>query len=563
VPLLGRVRIATKIFAVIAGIGVVVGGCVWYAQAQMTAIDDAYGRFIRSDARAVESAQRLNQQIYKLNYFVYRTLGETYVEPKKAAGAGFEATLPEIRATLAALKAQAPEFAKAVGAQEARVDRFLQEVIEVRRLAGMNMNEDALDLIHETIDPTFDAMVQEGNSLSERIQAAMSRGSEALTARTDATRHALIGISAAGLLLGLLTAALVTVLGITRPIGRLVGILQRMARGESEAPIAEARRGDEIGAVARAVEDIRTLVARKAAEQAETARIADEAAAGARRRAMLDLADGFEAAVGGIVGDVSSAAGELQSTASTMTATAAETAAQSTAVAAAAEEAASNVGTVAAAAEELGASVQEIGRQVSGSAALAQSAVAEADQTAQLVQDLSGAVARIGDVVTMITGIASQTNLLALNATIEAARAGEAGRGFAVVAAEVKELAGQTARATDEITAQIGRIQGSTGQAVTAIGGIGARIREISVVASSIAAAVEQQGAATQEIVRNVAQAATGTVEVTRNIAGVAGAAEGTGAAAHDLLASASSLSRQSGELGTEVARFLATVRAA
>ncbi len=278
-PLLGRVRIATKIFAVIAGIGVVVGGCVWYAQAQMTAIDDAYGRFITGDARAVESAQRLNQQIYKLNYFVYRTLGETYIEPKKAAGAGFEATLPEIKATLAALTAQAPEFVTAIGAQEARVDRFLQEVVEVRRLAGMNMNEDALELIHEKIDPTFDAMVQEGNSLSERIQAAMSRGSEALSRRTDATRHALIGISAAGLLLGLLTAALITVLGITRPIGRLVGILQRMARGESEAPIAEARRGDEIGAVARAVEEIRALVARKAAEQAETARIADEAAA--------------------------------------------------------------------------------------------------------------------------------------------------------------------------------------------------------------------------------------------------------------------------------------------
>ena len=350
---------------------------------------------------------------------------------------------------------------------------------------------------------------------------------------------------------------------LTRPLGRLVGALQRMARGEIDAEIKEAARGDEIGAVGKAVEGIKAMVARKAAEEAEVKRIAEAAAAQERRRTMIELADGFERAVGGIVGMVSSSATELQATAQQMTATATETASQSTTVAAAAEEAAVNVQTVAAAAEELGSSVEEIGRQVSGSAQLAQSAVGEADVTAALVRALSQNASRIGDMVGMISSIASQTNLLALNATIEAARAGTAGRGFAVVASEVKALAEQTAKATEEIARQIGEVQGVTGQAVTAIGGITARIHEIDNVATSIAAAVEQQGAATQEIVRNVSQASTGTNEVTGNIASVAQASEETGAAASQVLSAASELSRQSEHLGVEVARFLATVRAA
>ncbi|TXM67828.1 methyl-accepting chemotaxis protein [Methylobacterium sp. WL120] len=383
---------------------------------------------------------------------------------------------------------------------------------------------------------------------------------EASAASASAT---LIIATAAGLLGTLALACTIVVFGITRPLGSLVNVLQGMAKGDVDATIRAADRGDEIGAVGRAVEGIKAMVAQKASEQAEIKRIADEAAGTERKRTMVALADGFEQAVGGIIGMVSSSATELQATAQTMTATATETANQSITVAAAAEEAAANVHTVAAAAEELGSSVQEISRQVAGSSDLARTAVGEADQTLHLVEALSQASARIGDMVGLISNIASQTNLLALNATIEAARAGEAGRGFAVVASEVKELAGQTARATEEIGTQIGQIQGVTGQAVTAIGSIAARIREINEVAASITASVEQQGAATQEIVRNVAQASTGTTEVTSNIAGVAQASEETGAAANEVLSAASELSRQSEHLGSEVDRFLRTVRAA
>ncbi len=89
-----------------------------------------------------------------------------------------------------------------------------------------------------------------------------------------------------------------------------------MARGEIEAEIKESVRRDEIGAVGKAVDGIKAMVARKAAEEAEVKRRADEAAAAERKRTMIELADGFERAVGGIVGMVSSSATELQATAS-------------------------------------------------------------------------------------------------------------------------------------------------------------------------------------------------------------------------------------------------------
>lgn len=62
----------------------------------------------------------------------------------------------------------------------------------------------------------------------------------------------------------------------------------------------------------------------------------------------------------------------------------------------------------------------------------------------------------INQSVEMIMSVSDEINLLALNASIEAARAGEAGKGFAVVAEEVKKLADESREATVMIQSKVG-----------------------------------------------------------------------------------------------------------
>ncbi len=358
------------------------------------------------------------------------------------------------------------------------------------------------------------------------------------------------------------TAGFLMIRSISAPIKHMAGVMEKLAAGDTSVVIPNAGERNEIGAMARTVEIFRDNLIRTQALEDET-RIARQSAEEQRKQTMHALADKFESAVGGIVNMVSSAATEMQATASQLTASAQESSAQAGSVSAAAEEAGTNVTSVAGSAEELGASVSEIGRQVEHSLNKAREAVTEADATAAIVYELSQAADRINGIVELISGIAAQTNLLALNATIESARAGEAGRGFAVVASEVKALAQQTAKATADIGSQISSIQNTTKRAVGAIESITGTIREINDSSATIAAAVDQQGAATSEIVQAVNQASVGTQEVTSNISGVARMAEETGMGAAQVLSASGELAQQAEMLRSQVQSFIADIRAA
>ena len=409
--------------------------------------------------------------------------------------------------------------------------------------------------------PMIEAIRVQVRSIEDRNQQFYRESAKSAQDDYESRRTLLISIAVGGIVAALALGLWIVFAGILNPLKAVMKAMDDTAKGDLDLAIPGKGQKDEIGDLAAALQVFQDAGKEKLRLEAAQ-KEAEIAAAKEKKNAMLALADGFEAQVGGVVNAVSSAATQMQGSAGAMSATAEETTRQATAVAAAAEEASTNVQTVAAGAEELASSIQEISRQVSESTRIADQAVQDVARTGQTVEALSQAAQKIGDVVKLISDIASQTNLLALNATIEAARAGEAGKGFAVVASEVKNLAAQTAKATDEIGGQISEIQNATGASVEAMKGIGETIAKMNQIASAIAAAVEEQGAATQEIARNVQQAAAGTGEVSSNISGVTQAADEAGRAAGELRDAAASLGTQSGQLRQAVDGFLARVRA-
>lgn len=130
-------------------------------------------------------------------------------------------------------------------------------------------------------------------------------------------------------------------------------------------------------------------------------------------------------------------------------------------------------------------------------------------QTVDEISTLNEQMREINNIVKLITDIANQTNLLALNAAIEAARAGEHGRGFAVVAGEIRNLAGESKRASQDIEDLIRTIQASTEKTA---GSMQASHQEIQAGIESVNKVI----GALNRIVNGVEVVAHGITEITK-----------------------------------------------
>jgi methyl-accepting chemotaxis protein len=405
------------------------------------------------------------------------------------------------------------------------------------------------------------------NETAERLAGAAGDAVAAQVASTNDKIRTLV-ISLAVLIILITAAALTIVLrGVVGPLNQLTKKITLLSGGNGDFELPEAERGDELGAMGKAL-----LVFRANAEKIKVAMGAEavtvEIGEVITLAAQNDLTVRVE--LGDKTGFLRNIGAAINQLLERSNATLRDINHKTRQVADAVIEASAAVGQVSSGVRAQNTAVAQVGQALAESALAIRTVSSSANtanekgiMAAQLVErgqlsaeELFGIVEKIAQnsrkisqITQVIAGIANRTHILSLNAAIEAARAGEHGKGFVVVSQEVGKLAESAAQNAQQITDIVE--QATADAAAGRIASI-----EVKKTMDSIAGEVSQTSQMIQSIAVAMEEQQAVVTHIEANLTDIRGIASGNAVAAEEITATMIQLSQLAAEQRKQVEMF-------
>ncbi|NIZ13725.1 methyl-accepting chemotaxis protein [Phaeobacter sp. HF9A] len=501
--------------------------------------------------RAIQDARLVSTQLKSLDDMkedIEQGIGDiySYALGKKEGLAGLRGNMDEVRAEIdladtrfidVPAHMQNREIFDKMQALKGNLDALEGELKSLEGVSGY----DLWNVTSDTIQPMIAALRDEVNGLQDSMGADKAEVDAQISTLFRVNHIIQLATSIAAAVISVIVA-LVFGRQLSRPVAAAAESIQALSEQAYDKEITGTDRGDELGRIARNLEDLRDRLseadrAEQKAREENDMRVAlfDVLSTSMSGRKNGDLNQMIPpqdwqqlgssyttlcADFNGLAESLSDLVMQLTNSSNEVGKNAAEMERMSDQMSQRAETQAATLEQSAAALEEMSASVQSSAQQAQQADREVEEGRRRAEQGGEVMEQARQAMASIAEhshqitqIITSIDDIAFQTSLLALNAGVEAARAGEAGRGFAVVASEVRGLALKAAQSASEIkklvessSSQVQEGERLVQATAETLAEIVESVTNVSGMVSAIASSSNEQAAGIKEINIGVAQ---------------------------------------------------------